>query len=51
MCKEGMCLCRVRDAGFFEEDVFPGFEGLDCPFVVESVGEGDVYGVDGGVVY
>lgn len=50
MCEERVRLCGIGDAGFFEEDVFAGCEGFDCPFVVEAVGEGDIYGVNRGVV-
>jgi hypothetical protein len=40
----------VGDGGFFEEHVFPCGEGLEGPFKVQAVGEGDVDCVDGGVV-
>jgi hypothetical protein len=40
----------VGDEGLFDQDVFSGAEGADCPFVVEAVGEWDVDCVYGGVV-
>ena len=36
----------VGCGGFLEEDMFSGFEGFACPFVVEAVGEGVVDAVD-----
>ncbi len=35
--------------GFFAEDVFASVEGLDGPFIVHGIGEGDVNGFYGGI--
>lgn len=47
---EARCFGGVGDEGLFDEDVLPGAEGAEGPFVVEAVREGDVDCVYGGVV-
>lgn len=48
--EEGGGFGGVGGRGFLEEDVFPGAERPEGPFVVQAVGERDVDGGYGGVV-
>lgn len=49
MLEERLRLCCIRNRRFFKEHVFSRQEGFQCPFVVEAVGEGDVYAIYGRV--
>ena len=41
---------RVASGGLLEEDVLPGLDGAEGPFVVEGCGSGDVDARDGSVI-